>query len=132
MIVLDASALLELVLNTEGGEQVRDRITDPNESLHSPHLLAVEVTQVLRRYEATRAISADVALAALEDLAALDIARYAHEPLLSRVWELRDNVTAYDAVYLALAEVLEAPLLTFDRRLATAPGHEASIECLPA
>jgi predicted nucleic acid-binding protein len=132
MIVLDASAVLELLLNTDGGEQVRARIADPDESLHSPHLLAVEVTQVIRRYEATRSISADVAVAALDDLAALDIARYAHEPLLSRVWELRDNVTAYDAVYLALAEVLDAPLLTFDRRLAAAPGHAASIECLPA
>jgi predicted nucleic acid-binding protein len=132
VIVLDASAVLELLLNTEGGEQVRDRIIDPNESLHSPHLLAVEVAQVLRRYESTRSIGADVAVSALEDLAALDIARYAHEPLLSRVWELRDNVTAYDAIYLALAEVLEAPLLTFDRRLAAAPGHEASVVCLPA
>jgi predicted nucleic acid-binding protein len=132
MIVLDASAVLELLLNTVAGEQVRARIADPDESLHSPHLLAVEVTQVIRRYEAARAISAVIAVAALEDLAALDIARYAHEPLLSRVWELRDNVTAYDAVYLALAEVLDAPLLTFDQRLAAAPGHEASIECLPA
>ena len=132
MIVIDASAALELLLNTDGGERVRDRIASPSESLHSPHLLAVEVAQVLRRYVATRSISVDIAAAALEDLAALDIARYAHEPFLSRVWELRDNVTAYDAVYLALAEVLDAPLLTFDRRLATAPGHEASVECLPA
>jgi predicted nucleic acid-binding protein len=132
VIVLDASAALELLLNTDGGEQVRDRIADPSESLHSPHLLAVEVTQVLRRYVATRSINVDLAAAALEDLAALEIALYAHEPLLSRVWELRDNATAYDAVYLALAEVLDAPLLTFDRRLATAPGHEASVECLPA
>jgi predicted nucleic acid-binding protein len=132
MIVLDASAVLELLLNTAGGEQVRARIADPDETLHSPHLLAVEVTQVVRRYEAARAITADVAVAALEDLAALDIARYAHEPLLSRFWELRDIVTAYDAVYLALAEVLDAPLLTFDQRLAAAPGHAASIECLTA
>jgi predicted nucleic acid-binding protein len=132
VIVLDASAVLELLLNTDGGEQVRDRVSDPRQSLHGPHLLAVEVTQVLRRYAATRAISADIAVAALEDLAALDIERYAHEPLLSRVWELRDNVTAYDGVYLALAEMLDAPLLTFDRRLATAPGHDAHVECLPA
>jgi predicted nucleic acid-binding protein len=132
MIVLDASAVLELLLNTVGGEQVRDRIAHPDESLHSPHLLGVEVTQVLRRYVATGSISADIAVAALEDLAALDIARYAHEPLLGRAWELRDNVTAYDAVYLALAEVLDAPLLTFDRRLASSPGHDASVELLSA
>jgi predicted nucleic acid-binding protein len=73
----------------------------------------------------------ELAAAALEDLAALDIARYEHEPLLSRVWELRENVTAYDAVYLALAELLDAPLLTFDAHLATAPGHAATIELLP-
>ena len=94
------------------------------------HRRAVEVAQVLRRYVATRSISAEIAAAALEDLAALDVGRYAHEPFLGRVWELRDNVTAYDAVYLALAEVLDAPLLTFDGKLATAPGHRASIELL--
>jgi predicted nucleic acid-binding protein len=132
VIVLDASAALELLLNTEGGAKVRERIADPSESLHSPHLLAVEVTQVLRRYVAGSAISAEVAEAALDDLAALDIAHYSHEPLLARVWQLRDNVTAYDAVYLALAEVLEAPLLTFDRRLATSPGHDAIVELVTA
>ena len=130
--MLDASAVLELLLNTDGGEQVRDRIADPTESLHSPHLLGVEVAQVLRRYVASRSTSDDVALAALEDLAALDISRYAHEPLLGRAWELRENVTAYDAVYIALAEVLDAPLLTFDGRLASAPGHTASVELLTA
>ncbi len=131
MIVLDASAVLELLLNTEGGSQVSDRIADPAESLHAPHLLSVEVAQVLRRYVASRSISAELAVAALDDLAALDIDRYEHEPLLPRVWELRDNATAYDAVYLALAEVLDAPLLTFDARLAAAPGHTASVELLP-
>lgn len=130
MIVLDASAVLELLLNTEGGSLVRDRLADPGESLHAPHLLSVEVAQVMRRYVATRSISAEVAAGALEDLSVLDIDRYAHEPFLSRVWELRDNVTAYDAVYLALAEVLDAPLLTFDGKLAAAPGHSASIELL--
>lgn len=130
MIVLDASAVLELLLNTESGSLVRDRISDPAESLHAPHLLSVEVVQVLRRYFATRSISAEIASAALDDLAALDIARYAHEPFLSRVWQLRENVTAYDAVYLALAEVLAAPLITFDSRLAAAPGHGASVELL--
>jgi predicted nucleic acid-binding protein len=132
VIVLDASAVLELLLNTGGGDQVRDRIADPDESLHSPHLLGVEVAQVLRRYLASRSILPETAVAALEDLAVLDIERYEHEPLLGRVWELRENVTAYDAVYLALAEVLDAPLLTFDRRLASSPGHDAAVELLPA
>lgn len=131
MIVLDASVVIELLLNTDRGDLVRDRVRDPAESLHAPHLLSVEVAQVLRRYVAARSVPAAIAAAALEDLAALDLARYEHEPLLGRVWELRENVTAYDAVYLALAEVLAAPLLTFDRRLASAPGHGASVELLP-
>ncbi len=130
MIVLDASAVLELILNTSNGLLVKYRIADPAESLHAPHLLSVEVAQVLRRYVATESVNPEVAAAALEDLGALDVARYEHESLLERVWELSDNVTAYDAVYLALAEVLEAPLLTFDAKLAAAPGHVASIELL--
>lgn len=131
MIVLDASAVLELLLNTDDGALVRDRIVEPTETLHAPHLLSVEVAQVLRRYVATRSIPAEIGATALEDLDELDIVRYAHEPFLGRVWELRDNVTAYDAVYLALAEVLDAPLLTFDAALARAPGHRASVELLP-
>jgi predicted nucleic acid-binding protein len=73
--------------------------------------------------------SARAALA-LEDLRALGITRYAHEPLLDRIWQLRANTTAYDAAYLALAEGLDAPLLTFDGRLANAPGHRAQIRLL--
>jgi predicted nucleic acid-binding protein len=130
VIVLDASAVLELVLNTESGIRVRHRVADVNETLHAPHLLSVEVVQVLRRYAATGSITPESVAAALEDLVELDITRYEHEPLLRRVWELRDNVTAYDAVYLALAELLDAPLLTFDSRLATAPGHAATVELL--
>jgi predicted nucleic acid-binding protein len=130
LIVLDASAVIELLLNTDGGSLVRDRVADPGESLHAPHLLSVEVTQVLRRYVSLRAIDADTAASALEDLAAIDIARYAHEPFLPRVWGLRDNLTAYGAVYIALAELLESPLLTFDARVAGAPGHRAIVEVL--
>ncbi|MGH9026564.1 MAG: type II toxin-antitoxin system VapC family toxin [Acidimicrobiia bacterium] len=130
MIVLDASAVLELLLNTNSGSRVSTRIADPAESLHSPHLLAVEVAQVLRRYTTTGSVEREVAAAALDDLTALDIEHYEHEPLLPRVWELRDNVTAYDAFYLALAEALDAPLLTFDGKLAASPGHRATIELL--
>ena len=131
MIVLDASAVIELLLNTQGGRRVAARISDPGESLHAPPLLSVEVAQVLRRYVSGRSVPGDIAIAALDDLAALDVARYAHEPFLPRVWEMRANVTPYDAIYLALAEVLDAPLLTFDRRLAAAPGHGALVELLP-
>jgi len=130
LIVLDASAVIELLLNTDSGQHVARRISDPGESLHAPHLLSVEVAQVLRRYVSNHSVPADVALSALDDLAALDIGRYSHEPLLHRVWDLRANVTAYDAVYLALAEVLDAPLITFDHRLADAPGHGAVVEIL--
>lgn len=128
MIVLDASAALELLLNTPGGVTVRERVSDPNESLHAPHLLSVEVAQVLRRFAAKGWISGADANDAFRDLADLDVERYEHEPLLDRVWQLRGNVTAYDAVYLALAEVLGATLLTFDAKLAAAPGHEATVE----
>ena len=130
MIVLDASAVSELLLNTDGGRRVAARIADPAESLHAPHLLSVEVAQVLRRYVAARAVPDEIAVAVLADLAAIDIARYPHEPFLPRVWELRANVTVYEAVHLAPAEVLDAPLLTFDQRLAAAPGHGAAVEVL--
>lgn len=128
MIVLDASAVLELVLRTEAGGQVMDRIEDPAETLHAPHLLGVEVVQVLRRYVRANQLPQDVAAQALRDLTDLGVARYEHEPLLPRVWQLRENVTAYDGVYVALAEVLDAPLLTRDARLAGSSGHDAVVE----
>jgi predicted nucleic acid-binding protein len=128
MIVLDASAVLELVLGTSAGSEVARRISRRSPSLHAPHLLGVEVAQVLRRYAARGVISADVAVAALGDVSGLGIERYEHEPLLPRVWTLRENLTAYDAVYVTLAEVLDAALLTADRRIARAPGHTARVE----
>jgi predicted nucleic acid-binding protein len=128
VIVLDASAVVELVLGSPRGATVRARIERPDESLHAPHLLDVEVASVLRRYQLSGELTAEEGREALADLAGLDIARYPHAPLLPRVWELRTAVTAYDAVYLALAEILEAPLLTLDRRLARARGHGARVE----
>ncbi len=122
MIVLDASALVELILDTPTGQLVAGRIADPAEGLHAPHLADIEVVQALRRYVREDEIAADAAEAALDDLRALDLQRHAHDPLLERVWELRKNLTAYDAVYVALAEVLDAVLLTCDRRLSQAPG----------
>lgn len=128
MIVVDASALLEVLLRTPRGVRLEDRLLGAGESLHAPHLIDVEVAQVLRRLAAAGELAAERGLEALTDLAAWPLSRYAHEPLLERVWQLRRNVTAYDAVYLALAEALEAPLVTCDRRLAAAPGHEARVE----
>jgi predicted nucleic acid-binding protein len=125
VIVLDASAAVEWLLGRPRADDIAARLADPDITLHAPHLLAVEVAQVLHRQLRMGAISASRGENALEDLAALDLQRHDHEPLLSRVWELRDNVTAYDAVYLALAEVLDATLLTMDAKLARAPGHNA-------
>jgi predicted nucleic acid-binding protein len=130
VIVLDASAVLELVLRTPDGESVADRIESPDETLHAPHLLDLEVAQVLRRYEAGRTLSPERAQDALADFGDLQVIRYPHEIFLPRIWELRKNATAYDAAYLALAEALGAPLLTADQRLASTPGHTARVEVL--
>jgi len=128
VIVVDASALLEVLLRTPGAQAVEGRLFDSRETLHAPHLLDIEVAQVLRRYVANRDIDDKRGEAALDDLAALPLRRYPHHVFLPRVWELRSNLTAYDAVYIALSEALDAPLLTRDRRLAAAAGHRATIE----
>ena len=107
------------------------RLFGQDETLHAPHLLDVEVAQVLRRYYLHRELSSRRAEQALDDLAALKLERYPHEPLLPRIWQLRENITAYDAAYVALAEALNAPLLTCDARLADAPGTAATIHALP-
>jgi predicted nucleic acid-binding protein len=91
-------------------------------------LLDVEVTQVLRRYALAGEVKAQRCRAALDDLAGLPLTRYPHGVLMARVWDLRDNLSAYDAVYIALAEALDAPLLTRDQRLAKAPAHRARVE----
>ena len=127
MIVVDASALLEVLLRTSRARAVEERLFSPGETLHVPHLLDVEVAQVIRRYAAHGEIDSARGGEALDDLASFPLRRYPHDLLLRRIWELRNNLTAYDAVYVALAEVLEAPLLTRDRRLATAAGHRAAI-----
>lgn len=128
MIVLDASAAIEWLLQSPVGAGIDKRIFSPSESLHAPHLLDLEVAQVLRRYVREKAISEQRGEEALEDLGDLALNRYPHDFLLPRVWELRATLTAYDAVYVALAEVLKAPLLTCDGRIASAPGHHAMIE----
>lgn len=128
MIVLDASAVLELLLATEAGKKVAERLRSPRLSLHVPHLLDLEVLQALRRYVASGSINPERALIALENLRDLGLVHHEHDVLLMRIWALRENLTAYDAAYVALAEGLKAPLLTLDKRLASAPGHRARIE----
>jgi predicted nucleic acid-binding protein len=128
MIVVDASALLEALLRTPAARAVEKWLFDPEQTLHAPHLLDVEVAQVIRRYAANGEIDDDRGRAALGDLADLPLHRYPHDFLLPRIWDLRNNLTADDAAYVALAEALDAPLLTSDRRLAGAAGHRARIE----
>ncbi|MDF0644596.1 MAG: type II toxin-antitoxin system VapC family toxin [Nitrospira sp.] len=127
MIVVDASVVIEVLLNTSPGIHIAERLFDPGETLHAPHLLDIEVAQVLRRYERARELDASRGLHALEDLVDFPVTRYPHDLFLLRIWELRHNVTAYDAAYIALAEALGAPLLTRDAALASAPGHHAQI-----
>jgi predicted nucleic acid-binding protein len=130
VIVLDASAVVELLLGLEHGAAVAGRLQAATETLHAPHLLTAEVAQVVRRFERRGDIDAPRGAAALGDLADLEVAYYDHLPLLPRVWDLRQVVSAYDALYLSLAEVLDAPLLTADASLAAAPGHRASVVAL--
>ena len=130
MIVLDASSTIEWLLQTRTGARVAQRVLSSGEAVHAPHLLDVEVTQVVRRHAARRTITVSRAEEALQDLLDLRVSRHPHGLFLWRVWELRDNLTAYDAVYVALAEALDATLLTCDSKIASAPGHRARVEVI--
>ena len=127
MIVIDASAVVELLLNTLMAPRVAERAFAPAETLHAPHLVDLEVAQVLRRYAAAGELDSLRGAEALEDLADMPILRYPHDIFLSRIWELRHNATAYDAAYIALAEALDAPLLTCDGAISSMPGHRARV-----
>jgi predicted nucleic acid-binding protein len=128
VIVLDASAAVDWLLQTSIGQRIEKRIFAHGESLHAPHLIDLEVTQVLRRLVRDRTISERRADEAMEDLLDVRIARYPHDVLLPRIWGLRHNLSAYDAAYVVLAEKLGATLITRDGRLAGAAGHAAKIE----
>jgi len=130
VIVVDASALLEVLLNTPSANRVSDRLFGSGDTLHVPHLIDIEVAQVLRRYAASGALTTDRGARALQDLTDFPLIRYPHDLFLPRIWELRHNLTAYDAAYVALAEALDAPLVTRDAALATARGHVATVELL--
>lgn len=128
MIVLDASAAIDWILQTPVGRRIEERLFSRQESLHAPHLLDLEVTQVLRRLARQGIISGRRAEEAVRDLFDLRIHRYPHFVLLTRIWHLRNNLSAYDAAYVVLAEELKATLITRDNRLATASGHAAEVE----
>jgi predicted nucleic acid-binding protein len=128
VIVGDASALVDVLLRVGEADAIEARLLNSGLTLHVPHLIDAEVTHAIRRHAATGAIDAGRGRDLLADFVDLPMQRHAHDWLLPRVWELRHNLTAYDAVYVALAEALEAPLLTRDQRLANAAGHNAKIE----
>lgn len=130
MIVIDASVVIELLLRTVAGRQLERSVLGVAETLHAPHLLDLEVTQVLRRYVRAGELSVERGKEALQDLLDLPLSRYPHYLFLPRIWELRESATAYDAAYLALAESLAAPLLTRDVRLGAASGHRAVVKVL--
>lgn len=129
MIVFDASAAVDLLLNIEPrSEAVAERITRPGESLHAPHLIDAEVFHVIRDRARRRVLSTYRAEEAMDDWRDLRLARYPTWPLLDRMWDLRANVSAFDATYVSLAEALGAPVITTDRHLARTRGHTARIE----
>lgn len=128
MIVLDASAAVDWLLQTSAGQRIESRICARNESLHTPHLLDLEVAQVFRRLVREGTITPRRAEEAIEDLLALRITRYPHFVLLPRIWKLRHNFSSYDAAYIVLAEKLGAPLISRDRGLASGSGHGALVE----
>jgi predicted nucleic acid-binding protein len=131
VIVLDASVLVDVLVGASPAAiAVRERVAAESSSLAAPHLVDAEVVQVLRRFVRGGELEPARALGAIQDLLDLRLMRYAHAPLLVRAFALRDNVTVYDALYLALAEALDAPLLTLDRALAGVPGSHATVEVL--
>lgn len=129
MIVIDASAEVAVLLNIGPEvEGIRDRISRPGETLHAPHLFEIEVLHALRSLSLRGTVSPERARLALSRLNDTQLIRYPHTPLMGRIWDLRENLTAYDAAYVALAEALDAPLVTMDARLAQAPGIRATVE----
>lgn len=130
MIVVDASVIVEVVLGEDEGVLLAQLIRETGEAAAAPHVLDLEVAQAVRRLARLGQLSPDSGHDALTLVARLPITRYSHEPLLDRIWQLRANVSAYDASYIALAEGLDATLFTRDARLAAAPGIRSRIELL--
>ena len=129
MIVLDASAVVDVLVGSgPGAEKLRERIEEPGQSLHVPHLMDLEVLQTLRRYVLHGTLSSDRSDKAFGRLSNIAFERYPYSSLLRRIWQLKNNLTAHDAAYVALAEALAVPLITRDARLALAPGIQAEVE----
>jgi predicted nucleic acid-binding protein len=130
VIVVDASALTEFLLQTALGVRVEARLFRDDDEFHAPHLIDVEVAQALRRLVRTGEVPAKRAEEAIADLTDFDLRRHTHVDLLRRTWELRDNFTSYDAMYVALAEAIGSPLVTCDGALRSAPGHSVRVEVI--
>ena len=128
MIVVDACVLATALADDVGGVQARSQLVDPE--IFAPELIDLEVTSYVRQAVRTHRLGSQRALQALADLALMPIERISHTSFLSRIWDLRDNLTPYDASYVALAETLDAPLVTGDSRLARAPGIRCEVVVL--
>ena len=129
-LVIDASSVVALLLNVSAHETLADRLRRDG-PLHAPHLIDLEVLQSLRKHLHVGALTDRRASAALDRFSELPLLRYPHWEYRRRIWALRHNMTAYDATYVALSEVLDAPLLTADRKLARTTGHSARVELFP-
>ncbi len=117
-----------LVGQGPGAERIRQKVEGPGQSLHVPHVMDLEVLHALRRQTLLGTISSRRSAESIEDLKNLAFVRYPHATLVDRIWSLKDNLTAYDAAYVALAEALDAPLVTMDARLSQAPGIRAAVD----
>jgi len=131
VLVIDTSAVLEALAAHDPAAGLVERLAHDGD-LHAPHLIDTEVLHALRRMTMNDTISTERATDARSDFDELTLVRYPHQPLSGRIWALRHNLTAYDATFVALAETLDAPLITCDARLASAPGHTAHVELFPA
>jgi predicted nucleic acid-binding protein len=129
MLVVDASCLYEVVADTAQAEQVRERL-QAELDLVAPHIIDAEVLGIIRRDRLLGRLDETAARQAVEDLRDWPAERFGHRLLLARAWQLRDRIRSWDALYVALAEALEAPLITLDERLARVPGLDCRIEVI--